>query len=446
MEVDRFSIFKKKSSDEIIFDCETTGLSKDHDNIIEFAAEDLGSEARISFPIKKRKETIANPEALKTTGKSFQELRKATISQYDASTRIKEIFEKKSIVYGHNVGFDRAFVAQSLFMNGHFPYLLSCDKVIIDTLPLFSMASQFSSKFVIPEINGKLSHKLEHIFKANFQEDFPAHVASGDVSATKKLLLRVRDLAPSLWDARQHLFSKHERSSLIESNRGVVAYNWFNREFKILFGAFHSKKMSLVIDPTELPNDIDGVIRELDGDKRPKFLKLIYPSILLPVMKEDFFPELRLKFATPNMVFLERVKDLVRKSKFITQEFNDKKFLENQAFGFPDNIDKENWDLFHESSTWEERERIEFITIRSKRLKQRILFEEAPYLLPKEVISMMKEAIAQRWMAGEDSPWLTIEKAVSIIDNQKIVDFKMVQYRQYLMKLRNRCLSFRNVS
>ena len=55
METNEFEIFNKLSSEEIIFDVETTGLKKDHDNIIEFAAEDLKTDAKISFRMKKRK-------------------------------------------------------------------------------------------------------------------------------------------------------------------------------------------------------------------------------------------------------------------------------------------------------------------------------------------------------------------------------------------------------
>ena len=75
--------------------------------------------------MKKRKETIAAPGALITTGRSFKQLRKDAISQYDAAQKIRKIFEKMSVIYGHNVTFDRAFIAQNQFMNGHFAYQLT---------------------------------------------------------------------------------------------------------------------------------------------------------------------------------------------------------------------------------------------------------------------------------------------------------------------------------
>ena len=99
------------------------------------------------------------------------------------------------MIYGHNVTFDRAFIAQNQFMNGHFAYQLSCNnRIVIDTLHLFSMASHFSDKFVIPLVEGKRSHKLEHVFSANFADEFSAHMASADVSATKQLLLKVKNV------------------------------------------------------------------------------------------------------------------------------------------------------------------------------------------------------------------------------------------------------------
>ena len=86
------------------------------------------------------------------------------------------------------------------------------------------------------------------------------------------------------------------------------------------------------------------------------------------------------------------VKGLVRKSKFIHQAFP-KTYLENQAFGFPDDIDRENWDKFHALDSWKEKAEVEFITVRSKRLRRRILFEEAPEFLTEDVVKMMKKTI-----------------------------------------------------
>ena len=447
METNKFEIFNKLSSEEIIFDVETTGLKKDHDNIIEFAAEDLKTDAHISFRMKKRKETIAAPGALITTGRSFKELRKDAISQYDAAQKIRTIFEKMSVIYGHNVTFDRAFIAQNQFMNGHFAYQLSCNnRIIIDTLHLFSMASHFSDKFIIPLVEGKRSHKLEHVFSANFTDEFSAHMASADVSATKQLLLKVKNAAPRLWDARKELFSKAERTTHLRNPNGFLAYYWHNWEFKRLFGAYHSKSLSLVIDPDELPNDIDSVKAQLQTDERPKFIKQIYPSLMQPITSLDRFPELHLKFKEPNMEFLEVVKGLVRKSKFIHQAFPKKTYLENQAFGFPDDIDRENWDKFHALDNWKEKAEVEFITVRSKRLRRRILFEEAPEFLTEDVVKMMKKTIKMRWLAGDGCPWLTIDEAISSIDQQKVVDLNIAEYRRYLVELKELCFSFENAS
>ena len=447
METNKFEIFNKLSSEEIIFDVETDGRNTNHNNIIEFAAEDLKTDAKLSFPMRKRKETIADPGALIINGKSFKELRKGAISQYDAADKIRKIFEKMSVIYGHNVTFDRAFIAQNQFMNGHFAYLLSCNnRIIIDTLPLFSMASQFTNKFVIPTIEGKRSHKLENVFSANFGDGFSAHMASADVSATKQLLLKVKNTAPRLWDARKELFSKAERSAHLRAPNGFLAYDWHNYEFKKLFGAYHSKSLSLAIDPDKLPDDINGVKEQLDADERPKFIKKIYPSLILPITSLDRFPELHLKFKEPNMEFLEVVKGLVRKSKFIHQEFPKKTYLENQAFGFPDDIDRENWEKFHTLDNWKEKAEVEFITVRSKRLRRRILFEEAPEFLTEDVVKMMKKTIKMRWLAGDGCPWLTIDEAISSIDQQKVVDLNIAEYRRYLVELKNHCFSFENAS
>ena len=137
---------------------------------------------------------------------------------------------------------------------------------------------------------------------------------------------------------------------------------------------------------------------------------------------------------------------MVRKSKFIHQAFPKKTYLENQAFGFPDDIDRENWDKFHALDNWKEKAEVEFITVRSKRLRRRILFEEAPEFLTEDVVKMMKKTIKMRWLAGDGCPWLTIDEAISSIDQQKVVDLNIAEYRRYLVKLKDLCFSFENAS
>ena len=35
-----------------------------------------------------------------------------------------------------------------------------------------------------------------------------------------------------------------------------------------------------------------------------------------------------------------------------------------------------------------------------------------------------------RWLAGDGCPWLTIDEAISSIDQQKVVDLNIAEYRR----------------
>ena len=148
METNKFEIFNKLSSEEIIFDVETTGLKKDHDNIIEFAAEDLKTDAKISFRIRREKRPSRLLEHLLLLGNHLR-IRKTPYLNMMRQVKYAKFFEKMSVIYGHNVTF--IVYSTKPIYEWSFAYQLSCNnRIVIDTLHLFSMASHFTDKFVIP--------------------------------------------------------------------------------------------------------------------------------------------------------------------------------------------------------------------------------------------------------------------------------------------------------
>ena len=75
---------------------------------------------------------------------------------------------------------------------------------------------------------------------------------SADVSATKQLLLKVKNAAPRLWDARKELFSKAERT-IIRNPNGFLACIGIVGNLRDYLEPITQSRL-LVIDPDELPN------------------------------------------------------------------------------------------------------------------------------------------------------------------------------------------------
>jgi hypothetical protein len=113
-------------------------------------------------------------------------------------------------------------------------------------------------------------------------------------------------------------------------------------------------------------------------------------------------------------------------------------YLEEDFFGFPSSQDRLAWDSFHKSNNWDEKIQIKFKDQKSKRVAQRIIFDNAPETLDDQPYKVIIEFIKARWKNNDHKvPWVTVSKALEGIatleKKEKLEIFE--GYKEYLLSL-----------
>jgi exodeoxyribonuclease-1 len=159
----------------LFYDIETTGLNKAFDQVLQFAAvrtdNQLNETDRHSIRIKLRPDVIPSPRAIITNRISMQELNLG-ICEFEAIRQIHGLMNDPGTVsLGYNtLGFDDEFLRFSFYRNLLPPYTHQyrngCRRM--DLLPITIIYRLYKTGTLNwPQINGKLSLKLEHLSAIN---------------------------------------------------------------------------------------------------------------------------------------------------------------------------------------------------------------------------------------------------------------------------------------
>lgn len=186
------------TSSYLFYDIETTGLNKAFDQVLEFAAirtdHQLNELERHAIAINLRPDVIPSPGAILTNRIAVSDLTRG-ICEYEATLKIHQLMNQPgTISIGYNtLGFDDEFLRFSFHRNLLPPYThqfkSGCRRM--DLFPMAVLYWLYKRDVITwPEIEGKVSLKLEHIGAANRMTSGQAHEASVDVAMTLELARR----------------------------------------------------------------------------------------------------------------------------------------------------------------------------------------------------------------------------------------------------------------
>ncbi len=200
----------------LFYDLETTGLSKAFDQILQFAAvrTDTGFNEleRHEIYIKLRPDVVPSPGASIAHCISIEKAMQQGVSEYDAVKEIHGLVNQpETTSLGYNtMGFDDEFLRFAFHRNLLPPYThqYANDCRRMDLLPMVMMFWLFRNEVLEwPEIDGRVSLKLEKLKEANHLSTGTSHDALVDVEASVELarrLLRDREM----WDSVADHFNK----------------------------------------------------------------------------------------------------------------------------------------------------------------------------------------------------------------------------------------------
>jgi exodeoxyribonuclease-1 len=164
------------------------------------------------------------------------------------------------------------------------------------------------------------------------------------------------------------------------------------------------------------------LIREIKNNKNPVLLDVsyiekipLYKSIGIEVLRE------RAEMIKKNSDFKNKIQRILfeeNEEKQISKSQIDLEPEDSLYFGgFPDNNDKSKMLDFH-NADWEEKFYIsnKFRDQRYKYFAQRLIYEEAPLVLPKFDHDIIHNIIAKQILSTDNEKWNTIPKAYHELD------------------------------
>lgn len=428
----------------IFYDLETSGLSKQFDQILQFGAVltdgELKEIDRLEVRCRLQAHIVPSPRALQVTRispSSLTDERRPT--HYQA---IRSIYKKLSswspaIFLGYNsISFDEEFLRQAFYQTLHPCYLTNTNGSSRgDILRLMHAVHILAPDTISPiyDNKGRARFMLDQLAPNNGFPHQQAHDAMADVEATIYLAKKVLDEAPHVWDmllATSDKKSVHEMLSSQEvlvlcggNHGGAMSSNMVTacginpllQNQCGLFDLSHDPEKYFRLDTDSLRavmGSRKSPIRKVYTNRQPILVPMDdTPEHLLPddTRSEDLMAKARL--IRKNTEFRLRVSEAMVDESDSEEEVLDE--VELQIYeGFVNRADASLMEKFHHASGENKIEVLRGLDdARMKRLAQRLLYFEHPELLSDKVKNAMQDKIYKRLVAFEEVPWRTISQA-----------------------------------
>ena len=429
----------------VIYDVETTGLTKRFDQIVQFAAvltdSDLNVKDRIEIGCRLMPHVIPSPEAMHVTGLRIDQLLDPSLpSHYAMVVEVRRILESWSsaLFLGFNsLSFDEEFLRQAFYLCLYDPYLTNTrGNARADVLNLCRMTAALAPDVIRPAIddNGREIFRLKPLAEANGIIAPTSHRAMADVSTTLALCQLVKNRAPDIWSQFLRFSQKTTVESFVADEDAFVVSETIGNHHRTRvvtrIGRHSAQKarhycLDVSTDLDTLREMSDGELVNLcRGSARPivtirtnaaPTLWALYETpqeYLAPFKNEAEILE-RIERVREDRYFLERLRNAAQSAE---PDYPPSPHLEEQIYGYPF-PSRHDEDLMHEfhTTSWKRRVPLahQFSDARYRRLALRLLYFERPNLLAIERQIAADNAMRRRLLASPDTevPWRSIPAA-----------------------------------
>lgn len=428
----------------VFWDTETTGISTDFDQILQFAAvhvdEELREVDRFDIRCRLGRHVVPHPGALVVTGVGVDRLLDPSLpNHYDMirSIRAKLLEWSPSIFVGYNsMRFDEQLLRQALFRTLHPAYLTNTGgNCRADALALVQAASVFVPGCLEIPVGdkGRPLFKLDRVAPLNGFDHANAHDALADVEATIHLARCVRANASAVWDRFVRFSSKAAVAQFLENESAALLTEFqFNRPYQYVVSTF-------AVDPANpaallalnLNTDLEWIaglpddqlatwvarspmpVRRVKTNSAPCLTPLgdVPPGMLAPL-------DARLAMERANSLREdENLKQrLIAAVVANLPEYEESPYVEEQLYGrFSSNADQVRMARFHEQP-WDHRSRLveEFEDARLRYYGRRLVYEHDPALLDEVIRREVEDQHWERLLArpAPKGKWTTLDTAI----------------------------------
>lgn len=425
--------------DFVFYDLETTGVSPEYDQPLQFAAiltdENFVEKQRINIRCRLAPHILPSPNALLVTGVTPAQLTDPTLpSLYEFTQRLSELVEQwaPAIWVGYNtIKFDEEVLRQAFYQNLS-PNVYATQfngNTRFDILPVvYAVRVKDPDLLNWPKDEvGRASFKLDRLAPTNGFNGHNAHDALGDIEATIHIARKIADGNQSLWKellSNAHKTSVQTKLETFEPLELILRFG--GGEPKAYNGVFcgftegNSTRAAFfdldAADPAEFLTASDEqlfaavdaspkVIRGVSTNKAPALLSVVAPS-------SEHKRRAALIAKSPDL--RHRI-GAAMAARFADDPDAPSKPVEEQIYGeFYSNSDKNLLAEFHQVD-WPRRQEI-VARLQDRRLRQlgyRLIAFHAPDLLSSQEVSRFKNYLRDKWFPiDEDSvPWLTAQAA-----------------------------------
>ena len=432
----------------VFYDTETTGTHTAFDQILQFGAirtdHELRELERFDVRCRLLPHVVPSPKALLTNGIDVQRLTDPALpSHYDMVRSIKAKLDAWSpaIFVGHNsMRFDEHLLRQAFYQTLHPPYLTNTNgNGRMDSLPVLQ-AAHFLEPGVLTvpaSEKGRPTFSLERLALANGFIRDAVHDAMGDTEATLHLCRLVHERAEGVWSncvrfARKAAVLDYAQPGEVFAFVGF-AYGRAYVRVVTAIGPNPERDSDLYVfdlsrDPHHLAALNDDDLRKLLA-KSPRPVRRLRANAAPCIVPYDDVP-------APVRVQLPGIEELESRAAYIREDADLRERLmvaamedrderepsihvEEQIYdSFTSPEDQARMTAFHEAG-WSERAVLlgGLADPRLRVLGERLLYLEAPEVMPADGLSGYRADVAWRLLAdGDTVPWLTLPEAIRETD------------------------------
>jgi len=438
-----------------IWDIESSNANTDFGSIIEIGGilvdENFKEKDRFNLRCRLPEGEIPQCMALIVNKTSVDLLTKANLSHYQMLGEIEKIFKKWSpaIFLGwSNIGFDDEMIRKEFFKGIRYPYITnSSPNKRHDGLNIARGAYAVDKNVFITEINekGNAVMKLESLARMNGFEVSGAHSALFDAELTMKILSLIKKKQPHTWSSFFKTSNKLDTETIIKKEKIITLNEYFYGKSRLyLCSPLHPKYCIHPVyqwgQAVDLRVDVEPIIKmsvnelKVEMKKTPKFLRTIRSNkgpIILDksyAIKEEPYNAIdeslinkRADLVKNNEKFSQKVITALRE---IAEEKEQSKsqediFAEESIYTkFTSNKDTNLFQTWHAAS-WQDKLKMldKFDDDRLVGFGKKIIYQESPETLPKDILKNIKMEIAKRILSEKKEKWWTCKEFYHECDN-----------------------------
>ena len=441
-----------------IWDIESSSAATDWASIIEIGGvlvdENFKEKDRFNLRCRLPEGEIPQAMALIVNKTTIDQLTKTNLSHYQMLSEVERIFTHWGKKWGpiiflgwSNIGFDDEMLRKEFFKGIRYPYITNASpNKRHDGINIARGAYAIDPNVLETEINEKNNpvFKLESLSRMNGFDSSDAHSAFFDATLTMKILRLIKKKQPTTWDMFLRTASKADTETIFQKENIITLNEYFYGKSRLyLCAPLHPKycihpiyKWGQAID---LRVDVEPLFKmsinelKIEMKKTPKFLRTIRSNkapIIIDAaygMKVEPYnaidPSLikqRAQLVRNNEKFSQNILTALRE---IAEEKEQSKsqediYAEESIYTkFTSNKDTSRFGAWHAAS-WKDKLNLldKFEDKRLVGFGKKIIFQEAPEVLPPDIFKTIQRGIAKRILSEKREKWWTVSTCFMEID------------------------------